>query len=528
MAIGYRSVLASGGGGLVLDSLVITTPATTTNFIQGETLDTTGLVVTGTLGNMTGDVTSDCTITPQVLNTAGTQAITIAYGGLTATYNVTVEAFVSIAITTPPTKTSYKPNEQLDLTGIVVTGYSANLTRDVTSSCTFSPADGTTLTTEGTFTLTATFDGHTATTSYTVKDSSIYGVYWDGSSSPAWTRTDDSASFADPQPYYSGMSGTPSSPFDNLMPWSGMEIVNDADLGSLVSIPKFWYKWTRSGSSMKLQISDGEQTETGWHVSPAHADRGDGSGERDVVYVGRYHCADSTYKSTSGVKPQVSQTRANFRTVISALHAKAWQWDFSMWWTINMLYLVEFANWNSQAKIGGGCSETTATSSAVYNMGSTDSMPYHTGTTSSSIGAKVYGANQYRHIESLWGNCIDWCDGIYFDAANVYAINNPANFSDTTGGTNVGTRPTATGYITAWNNPTASGYEYALYLSASDNGLDGSTYICDGCYYGANSVVLGVGGNYSQGGYYGAFSLNGNYAASYSNAGIGSRLQKLP
>lgn len=176
MAIGYRSVLASGGGGLVLDSLVITTPATTTNFIQGESLDTTGLVVTGTLGNMTGDVTSECTITPQVLNTAGTQAITIAYGGLTATYNVTVEAFVSIAITTPPTKTSYKPNEQLDLTGIVVTGYSANLTRDVTSSCTFSPADGTTLTTEGTFTLTATFDGHTATTSYKV--ASLTLVSW--------------------------------------------------------------------------------------------------------------------------------------------------------------------------------------------------------------------------------------------------------------------------------------------------------------------------------------------------------------
>lgn len=169
MATAYRSVLKSGGGGLVLDSLTITSPATTTTFIQGETIDTTGLVVTGTLGSMTGDVTSDCTITPQVLSTVGTQEITIAYGGLTASYNVTVEAFVSIAITTPPTKTSYKPNEQLDLTGIVVTGYSANLTRDVTSSCTFSPADGTTLTTEGTFTLTATFDGHTATTTYKVQ-----------------------------------------------------------------------------------------------------------------------------------------------------------------------------------------------------------------------------------------------------------------------------------------------------------------------------------------------------------------------
>ena len=528
MATAFRSVLASGGGGLVLDSLQITTPATTTSFIQGEALDITGLVVTGTLGHMSGNVTSDCTITPQVLSTAGTQAITIAYGGLTTTYNVTVEAFVSIAITTPPTKTSYKPNEQLDLTGIVVTGYSANLTRDVTSSCTFSPADGTTLTTEGTFTLTASFDGHTATVQYTVKDSSIWGVLWDGSSSPAWTRTDDAASFADPQPYYSGMSGTPSSPFDNLMPWSGMEIVDDADLGKLVKIPKFWYKWTRSGSSMKLQISDGEQTETGWHVSPAHADRGDGSGERDLVYVGRYHCAASTYKSTSGVAPQVNTTRANFRTAISNLHAKAWQYDFAMWWTINMLYLVEFANWNSQAKIGGGCSETTAASSAVYNMGSTDSMPYHTGTTSNSIGAAVYGANQYRHIENLWGNCYDWCDGIYFSGADVYAINNPANFSDTTGGTKVSERPTTSNEIKAWSTPSASGLEYALYPSEVESNSNFDTYVCDRCVYSASGVVLYVGGYYNQSQYYGAFYLNGNVAASSSNAYIGSRLQKLP
>jgi len=609
MAIAYRSTL--GVGGIEVDSLTITNAATKTSYLQGETLDTTGLVVTATAGLLSGNVTSDCVITPQVLNTPGTQTITIAYGGQTVTYDVTVAAITlsittqptktaymqgetldltgivvtataglttqdvtadcsfspangstlstagtitvtatfggqtattsvtvtavtAIAITTPPTKTSYKPNETLDLTGIVVTATAGALTKDVTSSCTFSPADGTTLTTEGTFNITATFNpGYgpfTATTSYTVKDVSVYGVQWDGTSTTSWTRTDDAASFSDPQPYYSGMSGTPSSPFDDKMPWSGMEIVDDADAGKLVKIPKFWYKWTRSGSSMKLQISDAAQT--GFLVSPAHADRGDGAGERDYVYVGRYHCGSSNYKSVSGTTPKVSTTRSDFRTGIHNLGSKIWQYDFAMWWTINMLYLVEFADWNSQAKIGGGCSETTASSSAVYNMGYTDSMPYHTGTTSSSIGATVYGGTQYRHIEGLWDNCYDWCDGVYFAGTSnldVYAIKNPANFSDTTGGTKVGTRPSATGWATAWNDPSAvSGYEYALYPSTADSTLDGSTYICDRCYYGASGVVLYVGGNYGQNQNYGAFFLYGNGQASYQFAYIGSRLQKLP
>lgn len=350
----------------------------------------------------------------------------------------------------------------------------------------------------------------------------VYGAEWAGTSSPAWTRTDDSASFSDPNPYYAGMSDTPSSPFDNIMPWAGMKIVEDADAGTLVEIPKFWYKWTRSGSSMKLQVSPEEQTGTGWYVSPAHANRGDGTGVRDVVYVGRYHCATSTYKSTTGVAPQATQTRATFRSSIHNLGTKVWQYDFAMWWTINMLYLVEFANWNSQEKIGYGRS----TSGAIMNMGYTDAMQYHTGTTAAS--RTTYGGTQYRYIEGLWDSVLDWCDGIYFSGQTVYAIKNPSSFSDTSGGTNVGTRPTASGVATAWNNPSTSGFEYALYPSATTSDSSYSTYDCDSCYYNASGVGLCVGGGYSQYQSCGLFYLYGNNAATSSNASIGGRLQKLP
>ena len=60
----------------------------------------------------------------------------------------------------------------------------------------------------------------------------IYGAKWGGSSNPAWTRTDAAAGFPDPNPAVNNGNG--SSPFDDLMPWSGMEVVDDATAGKLV------------------------------------------------------------------------------------------------------------------------------------------------------------------------------------------------------------------------------------------------------------------------------------------------------
>lgn len=88
---------------------------------------------------------------------------------------------VLLTVTTPPTKTSYEQGDTLDLTGIVVTAtYADGTTANVTNNCTFSPADGATMSTVGDQTITATYTvtdtstGHnytltlTATTSVTV------------------------------------------------------------------------------------------------------------------------------------------------------------------------------------------------------------------------------------------------------------------------------------------------------------------------------------------------------------------------
>lgn len=357
----------------------------------------------------------------------------------------------------------------------------------------------------------------TASVAVTVEQPHIYGVTWSGGSSPVLTRTDDAAGFIDPNPYYAGMATTPSSPFDGLMPWAGIRRVTDATAGELVEIPKFWYKWTRSGNAMQLQIAD--KAKAGFFVSPAHADRGDGVGERDYVYVGRYHCA-SDYKSKTGVSPTRGASRSSYRTSIHNLGSNVWQWDYAMYWTVAMLYLVEFAHWNSQLKIGYGGS----TSASFTTEGQTDNIPYHTGTTTSSRSS--YGYTEYRYIEGLWSNVFDFIDGLYFSGSTIYAIKNPANFSDSSGGTNVGTRVTSSGYIKSWTTVNASGFEYAIFPKTVDDTLSGSTYCCDLAQYQSGGTVLLHGGYIAQNLNIGLFCLFHNISSGDQN--VGTRLMVLP
>lgn len=519
----------AGGGGKTIfpTGIEFTSPPTKTTYNAGENIDLTGIVVTATFSDgSTKDITSECTFSPAsgtviYENTAKITANwtwedTIAYS---AKQPITVKRVLTgISITTAPTKKNYVKGESLDLSGMVVTAtFNSGATEEVTSLCTSSPAGGTVLTTTGSKPVTVSYkeNGVTKTATFSISVTTpIYGVEWDGTSSTKFSRTDAAELFTDPVPYVSGASSY-GSPFDNIFPWSDMQIVDDATAGKLVKIPKYYFKWTKSGTKMKLQIS--EAAFDGSHVSPAHADRGDGKGERDVVYVGRYHC-NSSYKSVSGQTPVTNITRATARTSIHNLGSPYWQYDFAMYWTIAMLYLVEFADWNSQAKIGYGCSP----SGSKWNVGYTDSMPYHTGTTASA--RTSYGGTQYRYIEGLWDNVFDWCDGIYFSGANVYCIKNPASFSDSSGGTLVGTRTTSSGWISAFNVPTANGFEYALYTSA----ISGSenTYITDYCNSGG--AVLYVGGSYGQGQSSGLFYLAGSRSASSAYGYVGSRLQKLP
>lgn len=338
----------------------------------------------------------------------------------------------------------------------------------------------------------------------------IYGASWDGTSTTKWSRTDEAAEFTDPVPYVAGASSY-GSPFDSLQPWAGM-VKSERTGGTMVSIPKFWYKLEQNGAGMTIQIAD--RAVEGYSVSPAHMDRGDGHGERDVVYIGRYHC-NGTYKSGTG-SPRVNMTRSSARSGIHNLGSTIWQSDFTMRFTLWLLYIVEFADWNSQAKIGYGCSPNSNT----FAMGYTDSMPYHTGTDQSS--RATYGGTQYRNIEGLWDNVLDWCDGCYNNGNGLNIILNPSEFSDSSNGTAVGVP--SNGWPSAFKVKTNGGFPMFIPTSASGND---ATYSCDYWYFSSSGPCLCVGGSYGHYSYYGLFYVNCSTASDY-NGNIGCRLQELP
>ena len=373
----------------------------------------------------------------------------------------------------------------------------------------------------GTWTVTATLGDETTTATVEVTEYKdyplelayvhIYGASWDGTSTTKWSRTDEAAEFTDPVPYVAGASSY-GSPFDNLQPWAGM-VKSERTGGTMVAIPKFWYKLEQNGAGMTIKIAD--RAVEGYSVSPAHMDRGDGHGERDVVYIGRYHC-NGTYKSGTG-SPRANMTRSSARSGIHNLGSTIWQSDFAMRFTLWLLYIVEFADWNSQAKIGYGCGNN----SSPQSMGYTDSMPYHTGTTQSS--RTTYGCGtQYRNIEGLWDNCYDWCDGCYYNSNGLNIILNPANFSDSSNGTAVGVP--SDGWPSAFRVK-ANG-DFPVFIPTSASGSD-ATYSCDYWFFGSSYPCLCVGGYYSHNSSFGLFFVSYSGASNYVGY-IGCRLQELP
>ena len=458
------------------------------------------------------DLTQD-TVTPERLlfgvtahNSAGDQIVG-KYQSVTLT---------RLEITAPPEKTDYKPGDIFDPTGMVVTATFSNGEQLQPVNYQVAPSGSLTIETSQ-VEISYTWNGVTKTAyqAVSVVSVSIYGAYWDWASNNGLTkgvRTDSAAEFADPEPAVNNGAG--SSPFDNLMPWAGMVVEDDPTAGKLVRIPKFWYKWTQNGKSISLQIANAAVD--GYHVSPAHADRGDGKGERDYVYIGRYHCA-SGYKSQAGSHPLGNMTRAQARTNIHNLGAAYWQSDIQLRITIRMLYLVEFADWNSQKTIGYGCSP----SGSLFNMGATDGMQYHTGTTAAS--RTTYGCTQYRYIESLWDNVYDWMDGCYYNGNGLNIVTNPANFSDNANGVAVGVP--SSGYPSAFAVSNESGLEWVIYPTAA-SGSD-STYSADYWYFDLSGPCLIVGGSYAQGQDHGLFCVS-CYRVSVAYAYIGCRLQKLP
>ena len=96
-----------------LTGIRVKTMPTKTSYIEGATLDTTGLAIEGITRTGTVDIDLKLvTVAPTELTTVGTQTITVSYSGLTTTFDVTVKEDIVTLTTNLPAESFTQKNSR--------------------------------------------------------------------------------------------------------------------------------------------------------------------------------------------------------------------------------------------------------------------------------------------------------------------------------------------------------------------------------------------------------------------------------
>lgn len=188
--------------------------------------------------------------------------------------------------------------------------------------------------------------------------------------------------------------------------------------------------------------------------------------------------------------------------------------DIATWSALQLLYLIEFADFNSQNKLGKGYGSNSQV------CGASDGAAYHTVN-----GGNTY--NQYRWVEQPFGRCYDWVDGFVASSRNCYVGTNNANFTDSTSSLSSSgvTLPSSNNYITGFGYSKKHPWAF---LPDTAYGGSATTYVADYVYSGSGTDALFVGGYYDSYGNYGFFYFYAGSSASNTSANIGSRLLYIP
>lgn len=368
---------------------------------------------------------------------------------------------------------------------------------------------------------------------------SVFGVSWDSSQpSTALTRLTKAN---DPnklvtvdittEPVPAVGTGSGSSPFDNYMPWMGMEeynIINTSgkvlnkkgesgftrtniSVPVMVKIPEFYYKIEKSGSIFRYYVADGPVDGLSLHP---------GSGDN---YLARYEAGEASsgtlgfiLASYSGTTPSVSKTRSTFRDYARNMASGFQLRDIAAWCAYDLLYLVEYADWEGQKKIARGL----VNNPSVNKTGLTDAMVYHTGRANSSDNSAV----QYRWIENPWGNVREWVDGINFQNRTAYICTDPTKYADDTTANYTSTGVTLSS-TTGWIKGLGLSTDFPWAYLPNEPGGSSTTYIPDYMYSGGGWRVLNVGGSYSKRLNGGQFYFDASNTSSDKNSDLGARLQ---
>ena len=196
-------------------------------------------------------------------------------------------------------------------------------------------------------------------------------------------------------------------------------VLDGTDGNVMVQVPKFWYKHTLVNDVHEWWVSP--VAKEGYSVHPWFLE---GGVEHPFRYYRAYTCInqDGVLRSISGVTPTRYQTRDVFRTQARANGAG---WNLCSLNAVNavqLLYLTEYCNFNSQAilgtgnYLGGDYGMTTGASNVIGNA-------------STKAGASDTYMS-YRGIENFYADCFEFVDGINVQDYKIYLNQNPNTFAD--------------------------------------------------------------------------------------------------
>jgi len=300
-------------------------------------------------------------------------------------------------------------------------------------------------------------------------------------------------------------------------------VLDGTDGQVMVEIPKFYYRNTYNSNvhSPSVRLAPWP----GYALHPAFI--------RDGVEVdNRYYSAFEGFnnggklRSQLGQFPTVYQTRATFRVYAHAVGTGWRQEDFYLRSAVQLLYLIEYASFNSQSMIGlgatnwGGYWNTYNGYYPVWKTGLSLFKGNKTGnnvSTANTLGNGSYMT--YRGIENWYGHIWKWLDGINVISNRAWVSGNETQFADAT---------IANYTDTETNMATSNEYQATLlplsygFLCAT-TGAGTTTKITDYYYQSTGNRVVYVGGGLDSGANAGAFYFDADAASGSAYAYIGGR-----
>ena len=217
--------------------------------------------------------------------------------------------------------------------------------------------------------------------------------------------------------------GEVSNGFDSKYPYVAIQEVVDDYGNTWVQIPKFYRCMTVEGGVVKGRELSEYKVDDNWILN--HNFTNNAGTIVNYVEIAKYQMsldADGNACSVPGVFPARGLTIAQAREAVDKLNAREDGYEYFLYnvWASQMeqdLFVVEFANSYAPEIISGYPSYFEK----GYKMtGSTDSISYCTGISSENAHENKADSMKYRHIENVYGNGMQYVDGIRLQNNDIY------------------------------------------------------------------------------------------------------------